>query len=555
MKNDAIHTPEPLNFNRAQRNFVFNLPRTKNGKCIWSRGTGKSTIIAWLMHVINIHMPRSCWNLQGATFQQILTRTLPGTLGALEGLGYQKDRDYFINKFPNSGYHLPYQAPAKAENCLFLVNHKNKCAVGFALLSQDRSSSRGPNRDGCICDESLLLDIDKFNAETKPTIRGNRQYFNKQAMHHGIFHFTSMPYGESFLFEGSEYYEEEGNNSLALREKVADLQYEFVKETDKVIRLEMWSEILELEKGINFYAKNRNYYSEFTVFDNIRALGLNYVIDQLKDSTELLFKVEILNKRIGKLGNSFYAYFDKNHHGYKGSYNYSHIDTLDYNFEKLAKIDCRHDKDCVSNLPLEIGMDFGAAVNWLTVAQELRSLNQFNVINAFFVKSPKIIDDVVKAFCNYYEHHACRTVYYYADAEGNSPRANQQDQTTYNQQVIKLLRDNGWNVINKATTRTNPHHDKKYITYARMLNARTEHKSRYPVFRINLINCKALIISMENTPTKDTGGRVGKDKSSEKNFKKKREQATDGGDSLDQIVYGKYAHLLDYSPGFLSALS
>lgn len=43
----------------------------------------------------------------------------------------------------------------------------------------------------------------------------------------------------------------------------------------------------------------------------------------------------------------------------------------------------------------------------------------------------------------------------YADAEGNNRRANIPGQTSYNEQVIKLLRKNGWSVINKSENKTN----------------------------------------------------------------------------------------------------
>lgn len=546
MSDEIIHIEETLYFNRAQKNFITNLPFTKNAKALWGRGTGKSAIIAWLMHQICRTMPRSCWIIQGATFQQILTRTLPGTLASLEKLGYQKDVDYFINRFPPSGYYLPYQSPAKADNCIFLINHGNKCAVAFTLFSQDRSSSRGPNRDGCICDESLLLDIDKFTAETKPTIRGNLEYFGKSVMHHGIFHFTSMPHSDSFLFDGNDYYVKDGSDVLELRDKVADMQFEFIKSNDKNEMRELWSEIYEMDKNIRFYAKNKQYYSEYNAFDNIKSLGLQYIKDQLKDSTETLFLIEILNKRLHKIEGGFYPHLDRKHHGYKGNYDYSFIDNLDYNLEKITAVNSQHDADCNTNLPLYVGMDFGTAINWIVVGQELKAINQFNFIKNFIVKSPKIIDDLVQDFCDYYSAHKNKIVYLYADAEGNNPRPNVKNQSTYIEQVIKLFRKNSWTVINKSLNRTNPSHDIKYLLWAKCLNPATEHRSQFPVIRFNLINCKELILSMERTPAKDNNNRVGKDKTSERKFKTNREQATDGGDAADQIIYGAFHHLLKH---------
>ncbi len=555
--NDINAAPQKLDFNRAQLNFIFNLPYTKYAKAIWGRGTGKSTIIAWLMHLITERMPRACGIIQGATFQQLLTRTLPGTFAALEKLGYQKDIDYFVNKFPPHGlgeFYLPYQCPLTPVNCIFLVNRKTRCSVGFKLFSQDRSSSRGPNTDFCICDESLLLDIDKFITETKPTIRANQKEFKNVPMHLGIFHFSSMPHGESFLFEDNDYYEEDGLRTLDLRDKVVDMQLEFIKASNKQERMELWSEILDIEKDIKFYSKNQNYYSEYNAFDNIKALGLKYIIDQLQKDSELLFCIEILNKRIGKIADAFYANFNPRHHGYKGSYDYSYIDNLDFDLPKIAATNSLQDLDCLSNMPLDIGLDYGTKINWLVVGQFLQTQNQYNVIKSFYVKSPFIIDDVIKEFCTYYQHHKNKTVYFYADAEGNSPRANIKGQTTYNEQVIKLLRDSKWVVINKATNKTNPQHHLKYLLFARIMNPKTENRSKYPVFRINLINCKPLVVSMENTPAVDNNSRIGKDKTGERKLKTNREQAPDGGDALDQVIYGRFSYLINDSTTIVAGL-
>lgn len=549
MENDVILQDNSLYFNRAQRNFLLNLPTTKFGKSIWGRGTGKSSVIAWLMHIINLRMPRSCWIIQGASFQQILTRTLPGTLASLEKLGYKRDVDYFINRFPPYKYYLPYQAPAKAEHCIFLVNHTNKCVVAFTLFSQDRASSRGPNRDGCIVDESLLLDVDKFNSETKPTIRGNREYFGKIKMHEGVFHFSSMPHSESFLFDDIDYYEKNGSNVLQLRDKITSLQYEFVLQNDKHLMLELWSEIYELEKQVNFYSHKGMYYSEYNAFDNIKQLGLSYIKNQLNSTSELLFLIEILNKRIRKITGSFYAHLDRNHHGYKGHFDYNYLDNMELDFTKLTNATCLQDKDCLSDLPLCIGLDYGTAINWLVVGQHLQSINQFNFLRNFIVKSPKIIDDVIKDFCKYYKDHKKRLIYLYGDAEGNNPRANVPGQTSYVEQVMALLRAEGWVVINKNTNRTNPEHHFKYLLWSRCLNPKTEFKSIYPVIRFNLIGCKELLLSMEQSPVKDDNSRIGKDKGSEKKRNKDRELATDGGDAADQIIYGLFSKLLKVNYG------
>jgi hypothetical protein len=539
-----------LSLNWPQRNFFFHLQAglIKDANLIWGRGTAKSSSIALLIRRIVMQMPRSNWIIQGATFQQLLTRTLPGTFAFIEKLGFKRDRDYFINKFPPKGYDLPFECPLKPENVVFFVNHRKKYSVAFTLFSQDRSSGRGPNRDGIICDESLLLDYDKFSAETLATNRGNDQYYRNEPLHHGVFHFSSMPSGVHWLLDGGDYYPSDFDY-IDIRSRIIDLELDFCRDKDKKTRIEIWEERTELAKKLKYHpSSGGRFYSEFDSFDNIENLGIRYIDDLFRDTPELLFLIEILNKRTTKIEDSFYPNLSREIHCYKGHYDYSFIDNLDYNFEQLQSVDSRQDRDCDPNLPLDIGMDFGVHINWLIVGQELKQQRQYNFIKNFYVKTPQNIDDVVKEFCEYYRHHKKRIIYLYPDAEGNVRRPNMKAQATYVEQIIKLLRQNDWQVVNQNKIKRNVLTREHYITWSRCLS---EQNSAYPKIRFNLINCKELIYSMEQTPAIDFGsGDIRKNKGSEKSMKSNREQATDAGDAADKIIFGKYHYLnLNQSTG------
>ena len=531
-----------LSFNRPQLNFIMWLARTNSGTSIWGRGTGKSSVIAWLIKTIVDVMPRSMWVIQGATYQQILTRTLPGTFAFLEKIGLRRDRDYFINKFPPAGIELPFESPLKPENCIFFVNHKYKMAVGFSLFSQDRVSSRGPNRDGVICDESLLLDWDKFTAETLATVRGNDSYFHKIPMHKGVFHFTSMPTGDSKLFDFGNYYLKHKIDIRTLNDNRIDLQLDFMKAKSKKEKLELWEEIDHISAEIKYFAdpKSKQLYTEYNSFDNIENLGLKYMQQQFDSMPEILFLIEILNKRITKVMDSFYPFLDKRIHGYKGDFNYSHLDTLDFFGEELPSLDSRQDNDCKPFLPLHVGIDFGAAINWFVTAQRIESENRVNFIKNHYVKSPKIIDHLAEEWCEYYRHHQKKLVYLYPGADGNNRQPNVAGQVSYVEQITKILRKEGWQVIDKKTAKHEYSHHEKYLCWARALSGAD---LRYPSVGINLVNCSELFFAMEQTPAKDYAGKIQKDKSREKKLKDNREQATDSGDAADQILFSLFGHL------------
>lgn len=540
MLNDDYEVTKDILLNRFQTLFTMCLPRIQSSTNIGGRGVGKSSLIALLIrHIVNA-MPRSMWAIQGATFQQLMTRTLPGTFAFLEFIGFKRDVDYFINKFPPGHIDKPFHSPMTPENCIFFVNHQYKCAVGFSLFSQDRSSSRGPSRAGIICDESLLLDWDKFTQESLATVRGHKMRYPKVSVCEGVFHFTSMPLGESKLFEHGNYYKN-SLNYRTLNDQRIDLQFEFMESKSHNERLQLWQEIDNLSDQLKYYpSKNGMLYTEFNSFDNIENLGLRYLQQQFDSMPKPLFLIEMLNKRISQIVDCFYPGLDRKKHGYTGKFNYSYLDSLDFFGESKVSLDSRQDEDCITNQSLHIGLDFGAAINWFITAQYNRAEHKLNFINNHYVKSPKIIDDVAKMWCDYYEHHTNRVVYLYPGADGFNRQPNKVGQTSYINQISAILRKRKWHPVVKKNYKQEYSHHEKYLCWARSLS---QGDKRYPTIGINLVNCQELFFIMEQSPAKDYGGKIQKDKSSEKNLKANREQATDAGDAADQILYTLFGRL------------
>jgi len=547
-----------LKLNRPQFRFVALLTVLKRAVSIWGRGTGKSFVIALLIDLIVKNMPGASWAIQGATYKQILSLTLQGTLAAMEKLGYVRGIHYVWGKQPPKNWILPFEAPLNFEHYIVFF-HPERC-VGFHLYSQDRKgSARGPNVDGIIADESLTLDENMFFQEAKMTNRGNDDRFGHLPYHHGIFHFSSMPYGKSgkWLLETGNYYEEDRYNYRRLSNQIIELQLEFLKEADPKLKLEIWPEILKLQAQFRFYkSKKGMLYSEANTFENIANVGLRYIQEAYDDAGDItLFLVEVLNKNIETIESSFYPGLDKHTHGYKGAFDYSMIDNMELtekdDLSVIDKAGARLDADCVGNHPLELGLDFGK-INWVVVAQHFRSINTIKFIRNIYVKTPKIIDDLAAEFCDVYASHPHKVAHIWPDAMGNDDVANAK--ITYTQQFCAYLKDNGWTCIIKQKSKKQPEHHYKYLLWARCLNPNWVKKdARYPIVRFNLINCKELVFAMENTPAMDKGNNViAKDKSSEQKLPMaKREEATDSTDAADQILYGLFKDLVkDNTPSY-----
>jgi hypothetical protein len=519
----------------------------RKGYTIMGRATGKSFLIAMLMDMIIRTMPRSTWSIQGATYQQILTLTLPGTFEGLEVLGYRRDKHYFISKAPPKGYNLPYWVPLKYDNFITFLCPDGKNTVGFKLLSQDREgNARGPSFDGIIADESLTLDHQRFSREAKATNRGHDKYFKDKFIHHGEFHFSSMPFGNSgqWLLEPGAYYEQDGYDFARARNKIIDLQLEFLKEKELKKRMEIWKAILPLEAQMKIYPNKQGImYAEGNAFDNFRNLGLRYILDLQEGLTEITFLIEVMNKHLKKIEESFYPTLDRDKHGYKGDFNYNHLDNLEFDFAKIKSLNSEQDKDCLENIPLHVGMDFGAAINWIVVAQKLDSVNKINFIKDFYVKSPKILDHVCEDYCKYYATHKRKELYFWPDPAGNNRKEN--STVTPVEQACKVFKKHGWTVRVMNQAKKNIPHNDKFLLWAQILLGKYKHM---PTVGFNLVNCKDTLVSMEQAPAIDDGGKaIRKNKKSEKKLKEKREEATDASDAADLILWGNYKHHLVYT--------
>ena len=103
---------KPIYFNAAQQKVMFVAANktTIVGGC----RIGKSHGIAapWLQRNFQ-RMPRSSGAAVGSSYQQLLTRTLPGTVTALEKIGFLRNKHFFIGRKPpkSAGFQMPYIPP------------------------------------------------------------------------------------------------------------------------------------------------------------------------------------------------------------------------------------------------------------------------------------------------------------------------------------------------------------------------------------------------------------------------------------------------------------
>jgi len=522
---------KPLHFNKPQlRSMLVGAPVEY---LIAGRGTGKTegVLAPKTANVYFKTMPRATGVFLGATYNQLLTRTLPGLLFGWERLGYIQGVHFLIGKTPTDKWKKmwnwkgPYRPPLSYQ---YFVSWFN--GAGAHLVSQDRSgSSNGITIDWIIGDELKLINEEKLRTELLPANRGIIPEFANNPYHHGMTFTTDMPVGTSgrWILEMEQKCDKKRVAEIL---KLQNVIYQLKKnyhQYNKPIQATIDKQIAVLEQEINELRFNLLYFHEASTLENIHALGVDYIKQQMRDTTQFMFDTQILNIRPVKIEDGFYPDFDEEVHGYFAA-NHAYLDSLEYNFDKLNQIDCRRDGDLLPNQPLHIAIDYNRRIHPLVVSQV--SDKYINVINGLYVLYPLKLKDVLQKFVEYYAPHKRKVVYYWYDHTAVGDMSD----TRICDYVISYLRKAGWVVIPMYTNKA-PGHESKYRMYGDLLQNNGKYKYE---FKINRENCDKLILSMYQAPAELRKDGFGKDKSSEKDNNFPAEESTHFSDALDMLIYG-----------------
>ena len=431
-------------------------------------------------------MPGASFALVGSTYQQILSRTLPSTKEGLAVLGIFQDIDYVVGKNGKSlGFADPIQAPDKWQNVMHF-----SCGSIFQMVSLDNpNSGRGLNAFGVVGDEAALFDPEKLFNNVKTTNRAKSARFKNATLLGVEVYASSTPLTKKGLW---------------FTEMEAKILNKELKNSDKYI-------FLKASSKVNLH--------------NLRKEWL----DEMKEESpsEIIYNAEILNIRPKEILNGFYPQFTRKclYTDYDNDYLISKTEsytTKDFN--------CLQDNDIVKNKPLILSLDWGVFLS-AVVSQNL--LAKYRILNSFWEQQPKIINDIIDSFCDYYEFLEYKTLHLYYGHDGNARAHNRSDET-YGDEVKRLLKARGWNVIDKSKHKPAAAHNTKYTLINLMFKG---HSSRYPAIEINEHNNKDLIISLERAEAKDGKNGIAKVKKDESNASMKQQHTTHLSDAFDIPIF------------------
>lgn len=496
--------PKRITYNLAQKMSLMiadHCPSVNNLDLEWGRGTGKTTVLAALARRIVRDMPRGAYQWEVPTYQKFLTEIIPAFIHGLEMQGLYKDLHYFIGRRPPArwGWPEPYKPPARYDNFIFFWN-----GFGINLISQDvAGAGRGLSTDGRIVSEAVMLNPRKLDEESGPSLRGsnvrelgNRRFFDFRVME------SSTP-----LTPSGAWFVERAN--LAIE---SPHLHRFIR--------------ANCVENIKLGWLKPNYLDE----------GRRTTADQTT------FEAEYLNIRPNLSQGGFYYLLSEQRHTYT-AFEYERKYTPD---AIGVRPDCTGDADCDPNEPLIIGMDFGAAINCIVVAQ--RKGDEFRVLKNFFVKAAEGMtqDDVCAQFCDYYAPHPNKTLMIFHDASGNAGTGN--TKVSRGVQAQQFFAARGWRAQRFSLGGTNPLHTEKYRLWEKILDEKIPH---LPRFRINRANAKETFVSMNRAQVRQSPSGIKKWKGQERHDNPSRELATDLSDALDYAVYNLFNQLSKYGEATL----
>ncbi len=479
---------KPIYLNTKQLEFLRSDKKFK--LFIGGRGSGKSRVNGNEEYQCVTTMPRGKGMLGAATLDIIYNKALPSMQEAWEKLGLRKHTTrmpghYVIGKKPPTHWPTPYNPPELFDNVISWSN--GSCTELISLYN--KNAGRGGNYQWVSIDEAALIDQDIFSKSIMPARRGSYHKVARIKVPTRV----KVPWGKC-VNQGGQWYwlapfkDNPRYNSVRLYTTMPWLRSAYwlfdLKESEK------WK------------------YMESTAYDNIEALGPDYIPELRETLTDLVFRVEVMNERIDSVENSFYPYFDEGTHTF---------------IEEMKR----------SNEPLDIGLDFQAGFICMVVGQMINGT--YYIFDVLYVKGNLLVEDLIAKFATKYKRHDHKLVNIYGDQSGKN-RSVTSKETAY-EVMEKILNKLGWQYY-RPDTGLNPNHKEKHEVINNGLKESIG--SPLPRLRIHKHKCKSLIMSIHASGiTMD----FRKDKSSENKKSIPAEQATHLSDAFDYLYYHKFKHL------------
>ncbi|MFR1241856.1 MAG: hypothetical protein ACLSDJ_12150, partial [Butyricimonas faecihominis] len=300
---------------------------------------------------------------------------------------------------------------------------------------------------------------------------------------------------------------------------------------------------------INSFRKGETYYLRASSFSNLKILGIDYIINQVKSiKDEDKLNTSIFSVRKQKVKDMFFGKFGKEH-VFDDSYVYNLIDT--FSADMQLEESSRNLKYCNPNMPLYAGFDPGPFMSIVFGQRQHGRPSTFRAIKNFWVIHPEQHEELAEKIDTFFKYHRRKEIFLHYDraANQNDPHyrkyyplatdLNDTDAILLQKALVKR----GWSVKLMSLNQSTIYHHQHY----RLLNILfSKPDGRRENILIDRNECDALISSINHSPIKRTDGRVQLDKSSEKEleYKDQAYYSTQIATAFLYLLWGEYKHLL-----------
>lgn len=524
---------------------LADIMQPKNLFLVLGRGTGKTTdILAERTMDICFEMPGCYIAIVGDTYTNLLKNVVPSIIEGWNRKGWIEGVHYVVDEAPPDFFKKPYKAPQTYKHTIstFTGNF-------FNYVSMDApSSGAGNSYQHLVGDETKYLEKKKID-RLFPALRGDSTVFGRSAFFRGATFTTDypniiMPGEYDWILDREKDMDKKQlqyllNISMELNKAKADwIRYRrkrnvsLVKKTENLIK--------KLTVKWQVARQDSTFFYVVSSFANLNVLRLGYFQTALQS-----LGVEEFNTSVGSMppqveaGAKFYVGFDENLHVYEDGVIhdfYLRYRTGDQNAETTSEAL----KYCNTNLPLEIGVDFGEMLSM--VIGQTKGLD-VHVLKDLFVLGKGGSRDLANKFLEFFKTHRSKRIIMYFDRSGNQYESSGRDWAGELKKFLETYEDGsktGWSVelMNRGQKTIYQEDEFKLCK-----NIFLKTFPKLPNVLFDKYQCRHLISSMNVAkqiikPDKKGIKRLHKDKSSEKLPLAKRPMfSTNLSDAFKYFVY------------------
>jgi hypothetical protein len=511
---------------------TYQIVKPAVGVCIWGRRTGKTEGPIVDFTLDNIFTLQGCNGfIIGSTYKQLLEKTIPPLIAGWERYGYRENEHFWIGKYAPEELMLPkaYKHPIEPKHYIQWYN-----GSGIYLFSQDiPGSMNGAEAQWGLGDEARFLDREKMTTNLIQIMTGRADVYGHLSNYLSLLWCSDMPQDT----KGRWLLDYKKHEDPEVLQKIFEVHGEIVRRRKEYQaapdskKKKLRPALQRLYDALNELRKGTVYVSLASTLDNIHVVGLTPIRNYIRELSDPIFQLTVLNKQVIKKEKGFYSLLDEDDHGYV-AIDYDYIQKLKWSYRKPEMQDCRWDKDIDTEQPLSIACDHNNAINYIATGQEIG--NEGRLLSTKWVTNPEMLSDMVKLWDKYYRHHPIREVNYIYDS--TSVGGDASDNISFSDEVALELTKLDW-IVNRIDIGQIGSHHSRFFFWGKMLQGTDR---RLPRFRFNKSNNPDWIIAAQQAGILKAGEKIKKDKRSEKDPNVPPQHATHATEAVDILMWGMY---------------